>query len=69
MDSLFLMISNLFQSGFGGNSWMQIVILILVLLLAWGVVRFFLRLAFKVFASGCFFIFVLGLILLAVRFF
>lgn len=47
---------------------MQIVILILVLLLAWGVVRFFLRLAFKVFASGCFFIFVLGLILLAVRF-
>lgn len=69
MDSLFLIISNLFQSGSGENSWMQVVILIIVLLLVWGVIRFFLRLAFKVFATGCFLIFVLGLILWAVRFF
>lgn len=69
MNTLFLMISTLFQSGPNGDSWVQIAIIILVLLLLWGVIRFILRLAFKVFATGCFFILILGLILWAVRFF
>jgi hypothetical protein len=68
MDMLLILISNLFQSGSIGDSWIQIAILIFVLLLVWGIVRFFLRLAFKVFASGCFVILILGLILLAARF-
>jgi hypothetical protein len=62
-----LLISSLFQIGANGDSWIQIAILIFVLLLVWGVIRFFLRLAFKVFATGCLFILILGLILLAVR--
>ena len=69
MNTLVMMISSLFQSGANGNSWIQIAIIIIVLLLVWGVLRFILRLAFKVFATGCFFILVLGFILWAIRFF
>lgn len=69
MDALFLTISSLIQSVSNGNDWTQIAIVILVLLLAWSVLRFFLKLAFKVFATGCFLILVLGLIFMAVRLF
>ena len=69
MDALLLMISSFLQSISNGDSWIQIVIVIFILLLAWGIIRFFLKLAFKVFATGCFLIIVLGLIFLAVRLF
>jgi hypothetical protein len=68
METLLNLISSLFQLGANGDSWIQIAIILFVLLLVWAVIRIFLRLAFKVFATGCFLILVLGLILLAVRF-
>jgi len=69
MNTLYLLISGLLQTGSNGDSWVQIAIIIFALLLVWAVIRFFLRLAFKVFATGCFLILALGLILLAIRLF
>ena len=69
MDALFLTISGLIQSVSNGNDWIQIAVVIFILLLAWGILRFFLKLAFKVFAAGCFLILVLGLIFIAMRLF
>ena len=69
MDALILTISSWMQSVSNGNGWIQIAIVIFILLLAWSILRFFLKLAFKVFATGCFLILVLGLIFMAVRLF
>jgi hypothetical protein len=45
----------------------QIIVFLVVLVVAWLVLRFVLRLAWKIFSIGCSLIFLLGIILIAVR--
>jgi hypothetical protein len=50
-------------------NWTQIILLILILVIAWVVLRFVLRLAMRIFTLGCGLIVILAVILLALRYF
>jgi hypothetical protein len=52
-----------------GENWTNILTVIVILVVAWLILRFVLRLAQRVFAMGCFLIVVLGAALLLFRYF
>jgi accessory gene regulator protein AgrB len=54
---------------FPSGQWTQILLLLLVLAVAWILLRFVLRLAVRVFSIGCGLIVLLGLVLLAYNYF